>query len=65
MTIATRRPGRTRPHTVRLSMDVPKALHKQLRMRALTEDVTMTEHVIALIERDLGIDRTEGKTTKD
>lgn len=46
-------------------MDVPKALHKQLRMRALTEDVTMTEHVIALIERDLGIDRTEGKTTKD
>ena len=53
MTVAVRRPGRTKSRTVRLSMDIPKELHKELRMRALIEDVTMTDHVIALIERDL------------
>jgi hypothetical protein len=47
------RPGRSQVRMVRLSMDVPASLHKRLRMRALMQDRTMTDHVVGLIERDL------------
>ncbi|MDP9440368.1 MAG: hypothetical protein M3P49_16790 [Actinomycetota bacterium] len=63
VTIAAKRPGRTRSRTVRLSMDVPKDLHKELRMRALTEDATMTDYVIDLIERALRDGRKGGSRT--
>lgn len=39
--------------TTALYMNIPKEIKKYLKKKAIDEDVTMTDYIIKLIERDM------------
>ncbi len=45
--------GRLSPDNQRMTIDVPKSLHKQLRLHALKNDVTLRELCLRLLESGL------------
>ena len=45
----------------KISINFPRQLWKKLRLKAVTEDVTVTEILVRLVEKDLGSKRGKGK----
>jgi len=44
----------TKEETRRLTVEIPAALHKALRIRAATDDISLTDLVILTIKKGLG-----------
>jgi len=45
----------------KISINFPRQLWKKLRLKAVTEDVTVTEILVRLVEKDLGSKRGKRK----
>ncbi len=62
MTIQTAGKKRPGPEIARLTFDVPRELHREVRMEALRRGITATEYMTALVSRDL---REAGRDWKE